>query len=66
MDLFAAMYKKSNAENALPMAKYMKNQFPFLGLKKPERMKLVKPHLQEKKEREAGRLGFHSSVLCDA
>lgn len=50
MDLFAAMYKKSNAENALPMAKYMKNQFPFLGLKKPERMKLVKPHLQEKKK----------------
>lgn len=50
MGLFAAMYKKSNAENALPMAKYMKNQFPFLGLKKPERMKLVKPHLQEKKK----------------
>lgn len=50
MDLFAAMYKKSNIENALPMVKYMKNQFPFLGLKKPERMKLVKPHLQEKKK----------------
>jgi 3-methyladenine DNA glycosylase AlkD len=29
-----------NAENAAPMKKYMKNLFPFLGIKKPQRSEL--------------------------
>lgn len=32
------------------MAKYMKNQFPFLGLKKPDRTALSKGFLNEKKK----------------
>ncbi|WP_277584005.1 DNA alkylation repair protein [Psychrobacillus antarcticus] len=31
-----------NEENAIPMAKYMKNHFPFLGIKTPERRMLFK------------------------
>lgn len=31
-----------NEENAIPMAKYMKNHFPFLGIKTPERRLLFK------------------------
>ncbi|MGI2329296.1 DNA alkylation repair protein [Planococcus sp. YIM B11945] len=36
-----------NAENAGPMAAYMKNQFPFLGIKSPERKHLLKEHFTE-------------------
>ncbi len=31
-----------NEENAIPMAKYLKNHFPFLGIKTPERRLLFK------------------------
>lgn len=31
-----------NEENAIPMTKYMKNHFPFLGIKTPERRLLFK------------------------
>lgn len=37
MDIFEIFYKNRNEEQAIPMAKYMRNKFPFLGLKKPER-----------------------------
>lgn len=37
MDIFAIFYNNKNEEQAKPMAKYMRNKFPFLGLKKPER-----------------------------
>jgi 3-methyladenine DNA glycosylase AlkD len=36
----------ANPTQALPMAKYMKNQFPFLGIKRPVRDQLQKPFLQ--------------------
>lgn len=37
VDIFAIFYNNKNEEQAKPMAKYMRNKFPFLGLKKPER-----------------------------
>ncbi|SDN89318.1 DNA-7-methylguanine glycosylase [Psychrobacillus sp. OK028] len=36
-----------NEENAIPMAKYMKNHFPFLGIKTPERRLLFKKMMSE-------------------
>jgi len=36
-----------NEKLALPMAKYMKNKFPFLGIKTPERKKLFKDFIAE-------------------
>lgn len=36
-----------NEENAIPMAKYMKNNFPFLGVKTPERRMLFRSILKE-------------------
>ncbi len=35
-------YSQRNQELAGPMAKYMRNRFPFLGIKKPERTKLLR------------------------
>lgn len=35
-------YSQQNQELAVPMAKYMKNHFPFIGIKKPERTKLLR------------------------
>ena len=32
-----AFHDLANPENALRMRKYMREQFPFLGIKKPER-----------------------------
>lgn len=50
MDIIEVFYKNRNEEQAVPMAKYMKNLFPFLGLKKPERAKLSKEFLKERKK----------------
>lgn len=50
LDIIQIFYKNRNEENAVPMAKYMKNQFPFLGLKKPDRTALSKGFLNEKKK----------------
>lgn len=41
------MEPKRNDEIALPMAKYMKNHFPFLGIKTPERRLLFKAMTNE-------------------
>ena len=38
-----------NDENAIPMTKYMKNHFPFLGIKTPERRLLFKTMANEMK-----------------
>ncbi|SES40386.1 DNA alkylation repair protein [Psychrobacillus sp. OK032] len=38
-----------NEENALPMAAYMKNHFPFLGIKTPERRTLFRALVKESK-----------------
>lgn len=50
MDIFQIFYRNKNEENAVPMAKYMKNKFPFIGLKKPERTALSKEFLRLKKK----------------
>ncbi len=39
--------KNANPENAKPMAKYMKNLFPFLGIKTPQRKELFKDFMKE-------------------
>jgi 3-methyladenine DNA glycosylase AlkD len=41
--------ENANAENAIPMQKYMKDKFAFLGIKKPERHKLVSAFFRESK-----------------
>ncbi len=39
--------KNANPENAEPMAKYMKNLFPYLGIKTPERREISKKFFKE-------------------
>lgn len=50
VDIFAIFYNNKNEEQAKPMAKYMRNKFPFLGLKKPERAALSKEFLKAKRK----------------
>ena len=50
MDIFKIFYDIRNPEQADPMAKYMKNLFPFLGIKKPERAVLSKEFLKEREK----------------
>ena len=50
MDIFKIFYSNRNEEQAIPMAKYMKNNFPFLGLKKQERNALSKEFLKVKRK----------------
>lgn len=42
--LFDDLKKMSNMERALEMSKYMRNQFPFLGVPRPERSFLYKKY----------------------
>ncbi|GFN34444.1 DNA alkylation repair protein [Tepidimicrobium xylanilyticum] len=49
MDIFEMFYNNRNEEQAIPMAKYMRDIFPFLGFKKPERVKLSKEFLKAKR-----------------
>lgn len=44
--LIQRFQENANAENAVPMEKYMKNQFPFLGIKTPKRRELMKEFFQ--------------------
>lgn len=46
MDIFEIFYENINKEQAETMSKYMRNLFPFLGLKKPERAALSKEFLK--------------------
>lgn len=48
MDIFEIFYDNINEEQAESMSKYMRNLFPFLGLKKPERAALSKGFLKKK------------------
>ncbi|APA00393.1 DNA alkylation repair protein [Flavobacterium commune] len=48
--LETAFQKHSNAENALPMAKYMKNKFDFFGIKTTERRELFKEIWKQNKQ----------------
>lgn len=49
MDIIKLFYESANEENQGPMSAYMKNKFPFLGLKKPERQVLSKDFLRAHK-----------------
>lgn len=51
MDIFEVLYEKRNEENAVNMAKYMKNQFDFLGINKPELKKIEREYFKEIKNR---------------
>ena len=50
MNITELFYANKNDELAVPMAKYMKNKFPFLGIKTPERKELSKDFLKERKK----------------
>ena len=41
-----ALHSKSKPRKAEPMARYMKNHFPFLGIQTPERRQLLKDVIQ--------------------
>jgi 3-methyladenine DNA glycosylase AlkD len=45
-EFIALMYQHSNAEQAVSMAAYMKDKFPFLGIRKPDRAQLQKEFLK--------------------
>ena len=51
MDIFEIFYENINKEQAEPMSKYMRNLFPFLGLKKPERAALSKEFISKKQKK---------------
>lgn len=50
MDIVEVYCKNRNEELAVPMAKYMKNKFPFLGIKTPQRKTLAKEFMKERKK----------------
>ena len=52
-DIFETFYAAADAEKAGPMAAYMKNRFPFLGIQKPAREKLSRDFLKAKKQEPA-------------
>ncbi|WP_232699687.1 DNA alkylation repair protein [Brevibacillus daliensis] len=49
MDIFQQYVQAADPIKAVKMAAYMKDHFPFLGLPRPEQVKLSKPFLQTKK-----------------
>ena len=48
-DIISSYYAAADPAKAGPMAAYMKNQFPYLGLQKPERAELSREFLKAKK-----------------
>ena len=49
MDIFNDFRKATNPENAAPMSAYMRDQFPYLGIKTPDRKKLSREILKTQK-----------------
>ncbi len=49
MEIFKTLEAAANPEKAVQMSAYLKDQFPFLGLQKPEREALTKDFLKQKK-----------------
>jgi len=45
--LLSIFDQKRNSENAGPMAKYMKDLFPFFGIKSPQRNELLRAHIKD-------------------
>jgi 3-methyladenine DNA glycosylase AlkD len=50
IDIINTFYSAYDADNAIKMSAYMKNNFPFLGLPKPKRAELSKDFLNSKKK----------------
>ena len=50
MDIFKTLEAGANPEKAVGMSAYLKNQFKFLGIQKPEREVLTKEFLKAKKK----------------
>jgi 3-methyladenine DNA glycosylase AlkD len=50
LDIIETFYAARNEKNARPTEAYMKNQFPFLGIKTPEVRALAKDFLKERKK----------------
>jgi hypothetical protein len=48
--LEALLRSHRNQENQIPMEKYMRNQFPFLGIKTPERRGIIREFLKMEKD----------------
>lgn len=52
MNIFEIFYENRDYDTSVPMTKYLKDKFPFLGIKKPERTALSKEFLKERKKDE--------------
>lgn len=50
MDIIDIFYAARNEDSAAPMAKYMKDQFPYLGIKSPEHRVLAKDFLKQREK----------------
>jgi 3-methyladenine DNA glycosylase AlkD len=50
MEVFKALEAAANPEKAAGMSAYMKDQFAFLGIQKPERAALTKDFLKQKRK----------------
>lgn len=57
--------KNQNPENAVKMAKYMKNLFPFYGIPTPQRKKLYRDFLKEEKKKGEVDWGFLDQCYAD-
>jgi 3-methyladenine DNA glycosylase AlkD len=57
-DIISSFYAVANPAKAEPMAAYMKNLFPYLGLQKPERAELSREFLKMKKAERGVDHGF--------
>ena len=45
--LFYLFIQNKNEDNAIPMKRYMKNQFEFYGIKSPKRKELTRSFIKE-------------------
>lgn len=52
MNILEIFYENRDYDTSVPMTKYLKEKFPFLGIKKPERAALSKEFLKERKKDE--------------
>lgn len=50
MDIFETLKANANPEKAAGMSAYLKDQFKFLGIQKPERERLTREFLKQKKK----------------
>jgi 3-methyladenine DNA glycosylase AlkD len=50
MDIFKTLEQSANPEKAAGMSAYLKDQFAFLGIQKPERERLTREFLKQKKK----------------